>query len=255
MSTADEVPHHFAELRSELRHVCKDGREVIVDSRMQLLGDNAVLEVNRECAGRPARSRGCESLTMKVFQRVIKIPPDHVARANAHGSASYDAWSRARPANDFSAMVPYLERTLHQSREYSSYFAPYKHVADPHIDYADEGLTTASIRKLFRKLKSQLVAMVCAILDQPVVDDGCLRQSFPKTAQTEFALHVAQRLGYDLNRGRLDLTHHPFSTRLSADDLGSCMRSRDVLIKIKSNGRRVSAHWFAGVLQSLCSSS
>jgi TolB-like protein/predicted negative regulator of RcsB-dependent stress response len=31
--------------------------------------------------------------------------------------------------------------------------------------------------------------------------------------------------------------------------------SRDVLIKINSNGRRVSAHWFAGVLQSLCSSS
>jgi hypothetical protein len=29
----------------------------------------------------------------------------------------------------------------------------------------------------------------------------------------------------------------------------------DVLIKINSNGTRVSAHWFAGVLQSLCSSS
>ena len=33
-------------------------------------------------------------------------------------------------------------------------------------------------------------------------------------------------------------------------------RSRDVLLySFKSNGRRVSVHWFAGVLQSLCSSS
>jgi PAS domain S-box-containing protein len=32
----------------ELRHVCKDGREVTVDSRMQLLGDDTVLEVNRD---------------------------------------------------------------------------------------------------------------------------------------------------------------------------------------------------------------
>ncbi len=32
----------------ELRHVCKDGREVIVDSRMQLHGDDIVLEVNRD---------------------------------------------------------------------------------------------------------------------------------------------------------------------------------------------------------------
>jgi PAS domain S-box-containing protein len=32
----------------ELRHICKDGREVIVDSRMQLLGDDTVLEINRD---------------------------------------------------------------------------------------------------------------------------------------------------------------------------------------------------------------
>ena len=32
----------------ELRHSCKDGREVVVDSRMQLLDDGTVLEVNRD---------------------------------------------------------------------------------------------------------------------------------------------------------------------------------------------------------------
>ena len=32
----------------ELRHICKDGREVIVDSRMQLFSDDTVLEVNRD---------------------------------------------------------------------------------------------------------------------------------------------------------------------------------------------------------------
>ena len=36
----------------ELRHVCKDGREVTVDSRMQLIGDDAVLEVNRDITAR-----------------------------------------------------------------------------------------------------------------------------------------------------------------------------------------------------------
>jgi PAS domain S-box-containing protein len=48
----------FIELRShlrnerywsgELRHTCKDGHKVIVDSRMQLLSDDTVLEVNRD---------------------------------------------------------------------------------------------------------------------------------------------------------------------------------------------------------------
>jgi PAS domain S-box-containing protein len=52
-----KFPIEFTELRSqvqnehywsgELRHTCKDGREVIVDSRMQLIGGDTVLEVNR----------------------------------------------------------------------------------------------------------------------------------------------------------------------------------------------------------------
>ena len=53
-----KFPVQFTELRSklrserywsgELRHICKHGREVTVDSRMQLLGDDTVLEVNRD---------------------------------------------------------------------------------------------------------------------------------------------------------------------------------------------------------------
>jgi carboxypeptidase Taq len=155
----------------------------------------------------------------REYQKKVKVPPDHVARAVAHSSASYDAWTRARPANDFAAMVPYLERTLDLSREHSSYFAPYKNVADPHIDDADEGMTTASIRKLFGELKRQLVPMARTICEQPIVDDCSLRQTFAKTVQFDFALQVAESLGYDLKRGRLDLTHHPFCTRFSAGDV------------------------------------
>ena len=86
----------------------------------------------------------------RKYEKAIKVPADYVARANAHGAASYDAWTRARPANDFAAMVPYLEKTLELSREYSGFFAPYGHIADPHIDRADEGMTTASVRARVR---------------------------------------------------------------------------------------------------------
>ena len=53
-----KFPIEVAELTSQLQngrywsgelcHTCKDGREVVVDSRMQLLDDGAVLEVNRD---------------------------------------------------------------------------------------------------------------------------------------------------------------------------------------------------------------
>jgi PAS domain S-box-containing protein len=49
-----DLPELISQIRNEgywsgeLRHICKDNREVIVDSRMQLLTDGTVLEVNRD---------------------------------------------------------------------------------------------------------------------------------------------------------------------------------------------------------------
>jgi carboxypeptidase Taq len=158
-------------------------------------------------------------IARRDYEKATKVTAEYVARANTHASASYQAWTQARPANDFKTMVPYLEKTLDLSREYSSFFAPYKHIADPHIDDADEGMTTASIKKLFGELRRGLVPLVNAVCDQPEADDSCIRQDFAKSGQLEFAKRAAERMGYDFNRGRLDLTHHPFCTRFSAGDV------------------------------------
>jgi carboxypeptidase Taq len=161
------------------------------------------------------------------FEKAIKIPPEYVARVNAHGAACYDAWTRARPANDFATMRPLLEKTLDLSREYADFFAPYDHIADPHIDDADEGMTTAAIRALFAELRRELVPIVRAIAEQPVTDDGCLRTHFGEAAQLDFALAIAKRFGYDLQRGRLDKTLHPFCTKFAAGDVRITTRVRE----------------------------
>lgn len=153
------------------------------------------------------------------FEKAIKLPSSYVARASEHSSASYDAWIRARPANDFANMIPFLEKSVDLSREYSGYFAPYQHVADPLIDAAEEGMTAASIRSLFEGLSSELIPIVRAIADQPNAADDCLRGSFSEQAQLDFSRLVIKRLGYDFDRGRLDKTHHPFCTKFSRGDV------------------------------------
>ena len=167
-------------------------------------------------------------VTRRDYEKATKVPAEYVARANAHASASYQAWTQARPANDFKTMVPYLEQTLDLSREYSGFFAPCKHIADPHIDDADEGMTAASIKKLFGELKRGLMPLVNAICDQPEADDSCIRQDFAKAGQLEFATRAAVRMGYDFKRGRLDLTHHPFCTKFSAGDVRITTRVNEI---------------------------
>jgi carboxypeptidase Taq len=153
------------------------------------------------------------------FEKAIRVPAEHVARVNALGSASFDAWTRARPANDFAAMRPFLEQALELSRDYAEFFAPYDHIADPLIDDYDEGMTAASVRALFSELEAALVPMVRAICEQSPADDGCLRGSFGEKAQLDLSLRAAEAIGYDLARGRLDTTHHPFCTKFALGDV------------------------------------
>jgi carboxypeptidase Taq len=158
-------------------------------------------------------------IARRDFENAIKLPSAYVARASGLRSASYNAWTRARPANDFASMVPFLEKAVDLSREYSGFFAPYEHVADPLIDAAEDGMRTASIRSLFAELSRELMPIVRAISDQPIAGDDCLRGSFSERAQLDFSLSVVKRFGYDLDRGRLDKTHHPFCTKFSTGDV------------------------------------
>jgi carboxypeptidase Taq len=64
------------------------------------------------------------------FEKAIRVPSDYVARVSAFGATAYDAWKRARPANEFATMVPFLERAIELGREYAEFFAPYEHVAE-----------------------------------------------------------------------------------------------------------------------------
>ncbi|HXI84899.1 MAG TPA: carboxypeptidase M32 [Verrucomicrobiae bacterium] len=161
------------------------------------------------------------------YDRAVKVPPAFVAKFSAHQTATYEAWVKARPANDFAAVRPYLEKTLEYSRELANYFPGYDHIADPLIDFADFGMKAATIRALFAELRRELVPLVQAITAQPLTDDACLRQNFPEAQQLAFGSAVVKQLGYDFQRGRQDKTHHPFCTTFSLGDVRITTRVKE----------------------------
>jgi carboxypeptidase Taq len=161
------------------------------------------------------------------FDKAVKVPAEFMARWAAFGSASFDAWTRARPADDFATMRPLLQQALDFSRTYADFFAPYDHIADPLIDGPDEGMTTASVRALFKELRAELVPIVRAITEQQPADSSCLAGRFAEAPQIELAREAVTRFGYDFTRGRLDKTHHPFCTKFAAGDVRITTRVRE----------------------------
>jgi len=158
-------------------------------------------------------------ITQRDYDQATKIPATLMAEFTAHSAAAYQAWTKARPNNDFATVQPYLEKTLDFSRQIADCFPGYDHIADPLIDFFDEGMKAESVRRLFAELREQLVPLVQAITAQEAPDDSCLHQHFPEALQLDFGQDIIKQFGYDFERGRQDKTHHPYMTKFAWGDV------------------------------------
>jgi carboxypeptidase Taq len=158
-------------------------------------------------------------LAEREYERSLRVPADFVAEAKRHFAASFETWKKAKPKGDFAAVAPFLEKTVEISRRYAEFFPGHEHPVDPHIDRVDRGMTVASIRALFDGLRAELVPLVRAIGTRPSPDVAFLKRAIPVADQLEFGKSVIRSMGYDFERGRQDLTHHPFMTKFSIGDV------------------------------------
>ena len=173
-------------------------------------------------------------VTRREYDRLVKVPPAFMGELNNHFSQTYQVWTEARPANDFALVRPLLEKTVDLSRKLADYFPGYEHVIDPLIAFEDYGMTASMLKALFSELRKELAPIVQAITSQPPADDSCLHQYYPQDEQLTLSKEIAARIGYDFQRGQLDLTHHPFeisfavgdvriNVRVKEDFLGECL--------------------------------
>ncbi|MFY7804051.1 MAG: carboxypeptidase M32 [Limnoraphis robusta] len=158
-------------------------------------------------------------IARRDYQRAIRVPSEFMARLSRHQAVAYEAWSEARPANDFAKVQPYLQKTLDLSQELASFFTNWQHIADPLIEANDDGMNVAIIQPIFHQLRQQLLPLVEAIAAAPAIDNSCLHQFFAEQEQLSFIKGVIFRLGYDFNRGRQDQTLHPFTSKFSIGDV------------------------------------
>ena len=166
-------------------------------------------------------------VTRRQYDQSVKVPAELIGALTEHATTTYQVWAQARPANDFAKVRPYLEKTLDYSRQVANCFPGYDHIADPLIDFSDEGMKAESVRAVFADLREQLVPLVQAITSQEPADDSCLHASYPENEQLAFGWQIAQDYGYDTNRGRQDKTHHPFMTKFSLGDVRITTRTKE----------------------------
>ena len=152
------------------------------------------------------------------WERATRVPSVLMEEMRNHASRLYSVWAEARKADDFARVAPLLERNVELSRRYAEHFEV-DHPIDAFIDEHDPGMTAASVSRLFAEFREELVPIAERLLAQPRPDRSLLDANYPAAEQLAFAAKVSAALGYDFDRGRQDLTHHPFMIRFSAGDV------------------------------------
>lgn len=167
------------------------------------------------------------AVARKDFEEATRFPAEFVAAWSQHGGESYSAWTQARPEGDFARMVPYLEKSLDLSLQAASYFPEFADPMDYFIDRSDEGMTTRQVSEVFAQLREALVPMVEAVTGAEAPRTDFLHRRYPGSEQLQFGESVIRDYGYDFTRGRQDLTHHPFMTRLGGFDVRITTRVKE----------------------------
>jgi len=180
-------------------------------------------ELQRGLADQPARSPAEANVRglFRDYEKNVKLPESLVKAVALATSIGQQVWVEAKGKNDFSMFKPYLEEIIRLRREEASILqTPGRTKYDSLIDQYEEGADSEQIRVVFEALRRDLI---------PIVRDSIAREkakptklslgkAFPLESQRRLSRWVAEKIGFDFERGRLDETEHPFCTTLGPHD-------------------------------------
>jgi carboxypeptidase Taq len=150
----------------------------------------------------------------RIYTVETALPADLVAASSRAISACEMKWRQARADSDFVSLLPQLSEVLRLQREIGQAkgeklgLSPY----DALLNDYEPGGRAKKIDALFDDLAAFLPSFLAEALEaQAKRPQGpSLEGRFPVEAQRALGQRMMATLGYDFDRGRLDVSTHPF---------------------------------------------
>ncbi|NDV00569.1 carboxypeptidase M32 [Pseudoroseicyclus tamaricis] len=148
-----------------------------------------------------------------------RIPADLVRRRNELAVTAHDVWAEACRQKDASIFLPALEDTVEICRAWVDHAGYEDHPYDAMLELYEPGNTVRNLTPLLQRLTDHIVPLARDVHAAPQPDDSFLGQVYPEHIQMSVAGRLARKIGYDLDRGRLDTALHPFEISFTRNDV------------------------------------
>jgi carboxypeptidase Taq len=135
-------------------------------------------------------------------------------------SVGQQIWIEARKENDYQKFAPILGEILELKREQADAigFADCRY--DAMLDDYEPGVVTRDVEQVLNDLRTELVPLVQQIGEcSGPAPTNIVDRDFPIAIQREIGRMAAEKIGFDFNRGRIDVAAHPFCTTLGPRDI------------------------------------
>lgn len=166
----------------------------------------------------------------RQYRHAIRIPDELVTAMAEGASRSQGEWVHARRENEYSRFQPWLEKMVQYNQQLAEHLEYDDQPYDALLDQYEPGMKTAEVAAIFASLRGQLVELVGKIEGSAPVRTNFLATPFPVDLQEQFNNEIVSALGYELDRGRLDRSAHPFTTTLGSDDVRITTRYDEMLL-------------------------
>jgi carboxypeptidase Taq len=187
------------------------------ESTSEELGDVINDLLNDESVDGKDRRNLIES--KRNYKDRLKFTKDFVVKMSREVSDAFNAWQRAKKANDFSLYAGNLEKLVALKLEECEMLGYTDHPYDALINQHEFGATKESLDRLFGDVKDQLVPFVNRVLDEEPPDSSFIYHHYPKNDQWKFGIRLLEHMGFDFKAGRQDISTHPFTINFSANDV------------------------------------
>lgn len=150
------------------------------------------------------------------------IPSDLVKAQSLAGSKCEHGWREQRGNNDWQGFLNNFEHVINLSRQEAaarmeasanSFHSPY----DALLDLYCTGDSSALISTVFDQLKVELPPLIHKIMEKQNGREIDLSPPFAISDQEQLNRELMALLGFDFQRGRMDVSMHPFSTGDTGD--------------------------------------
>ncbi len=187
---------------------------------------------SREVADDAAKAANVREM-LRDYERRTKLPARLVEELARVSSAAQHEWAASRKDSDFKRFLPHLNRLVELNREQADCLGipDGGERWDALAELYEPGCRAANVSAVFSPLRTRLVTLIDRIKGASKGPSDRFNQAtFPIDRQREFMRWVAERLGFDFSRGRLDQSTHPFCGGSHCRDVRMTTRYKETCV-------------------------